>query len=129
MLPKNNRTEARATQRRCDSAQSTMGLYPRYKVPMMRSAMVMSWLIFLFKNKADIIGTYVRDKIKAPKIAKLTVWAMGRNIFPSMPPSAIIGKYTIKMIITPKAADLKMACAEIFTSSSMACWLITSPFR
>ena len=31
--------------------------------------------------------------------------------------------------MTPKAADWKMACEETVTSSSISCWLNTSPFR
>ena len=44
-------------------------------------------------------------KIKAPTSAKPTVWAMGRNILPSMPVSDKMGTNTTKMISTPKAAE------------------------
>ncbi|MNR54075.1 hypothetical protein D3C85_1741990 [compost metagenome] len=59
-----------------------------------------------FKTRADIIGTYVSDNTKAPRIAKETVCAIGPNIFPSIPTKARIGKYTIRMIISPNAALL-----------------------
>ena len=56
-LPDNNNTEAITTSLRFRKAQSTIGLYPRYKKFIIRSAIVTSWLIFLFRNIADTIGT------------------------------------------------------------------------
>ena len=56
-LPDSNSTEAMTTSLRFRNAQSTIGLYPRYKKFMMRSAIVTSWLIFLLRNIADTIGT------------------------------------------------------------------------
>ena len=58
----------------------------------------------LLKTKDVIIGTYVSESMNAPKIAKETVCAIGPNILPSIPTNAKIGKYTIKMMISPKAA-------------------------
>ena len=49
-------------------------------------------VIFLDKNIEEIIGTYVNESTNAPRIAKITVCAMGLNIFPSMPTNAKIGK-------------------------------------
>ena len=37
------------------------------------------------------MGTYVIERMKAPKMAKNTVSAIGRNILPSMPVNVIIG--------------------------------------
>ncbi|MNG15869.1 hypothetical protein D3C84_997250 [compost metagenome] len=48
--------------------------------------------VFLDKNMALIIGTYVSESINAPAIAKPTVIAIGLNIFPSVPIKARIGK-------------------------------------
>ena len=55
---------------------------------------------------------YVRDKMNAPRIAKLTVWAMGLNILPSMPTSANIGRYTIRIMISPNAAEVLILDAD-----------------
>ena len=57
-----------------------------------------------FKNKADIIGTYVRQRNIAPIIANMNVSAIGLNILPSMPSRANMGKNTISIINCPKKA-------------------------
>ena len=50
-------------------------------------------------------------------MANITVCAIGLNILPSMPTKAKIGMYTIKMMISPKAAELLIFIAAIFTCS------------
>ena len=39
-------------------------------------------------------------------MANETVCAIGPNIFPSIPTKAKIGRYTIKIIISPKAVEM-----------------------
>ena len=68
--------------------------------------------IFLFKNNALAMGTYVSDNIKAPIMAKNIVIAMGRNILPSIPARVMSGTYTIIIIISPKAAEWRIFDAE-----------------
>ena len=51
-------------------------------------------------------GISVSDSTKAPPRASMTVMAMGWNIFPSIPVSARIGRYTSVMISTPKNIGL-----------------------
>ena len=53
--------------------------------------------------------------MRAPKKAKLTVCAMGRNILPSIPVKAKIGMYTMRMIVTPKTADLPTRLVALLT--------------
>ncbi len=45
-------------------------------------------------------------------MAKETVCAMGLNILPSTPTNARIGKYTIKIMISPKAAEFLILEAD-----------------
>ena len=54
--------------------------------------------------------------MNAPRIAKATVvpWF---NIFPSIPTNASIGRYTIRIIYSPKAADVLIFDADSYTSS------------
>ncbi len=49
----------------------------------------------------------------------MTVWAIGRNILPSMPTSARMGMYTIRMMISPKAAELRILMELSVTSASI----------
>ena len=44
------------------------------------------------RNSDASAGTSVSDSTNAPASAKSTVIAIGRNIFPSVPPSARIGR-------------------------------------
>jgi hypothetical protein len=48
--------------------------------------------VSLLKNKAAAIGTQVSERMNAPNMAKPTVWAIGRNILPSMPTNERIGR-------------------------------------
>ena len=66
--------------------------------------------------------------MNAPRIAKPTVLAIGVNIFPSTPTKARIGKYTIKIMISPKAALLLIFDAEVNTSLSISVW-VNASFR
>src|SRR5690349_11862381 len=50
-------------------------------------------------------GMNVRARTSAPASANNTVIAIGTNIFPSMPVSERIGRYTMAMIATPKASE------------------------
>ncbi|MNS72844.1 hypothetical protein D3C72_1062640 [compost metagenome] len=56
-------------------------------------------------------------------MAKPTVCAIGRNILPSTPTNVRMGMYTIRMMISPNAALVRMREAETKTSSSISCWL------
>ena len=44
------------------------------------------------RNREASAGTSVSESTNAPASAKSTVMAMGRNIFPSVPPRARIGR-------------------------------------
>ena len=79
------------------------------------SLMVSFVEIFFDKNIEEIIGTYVNESTNAPRIAKITVCAMGLNILPSMPTSAKIGRYTTRMMICPKTALLLNFDADSYT--------------
>ena len=57
----------------------------------MRSLKLRVWLVSRGRKSAHIMGTYVRLSSNAPRMAKLTVMAMGRNILPSMPTSVRMG--------------------------------------
>ena len=56
-----------------------------------------------FRNNEASTGMIVRAQISEPTRANTTVIAIGRNIFPSMPRRAMIGRYTMVMVITPNA--------------------------
>ena len=58
----------------------------------MRSLKLRLCSVFLLKNRAEAIGIHVNDRMNAPKMAKATVCAIGRNILPSMPTSAKSGR-------------------------------------
>ena len=49
-------------------------------------------------------GINVRDRTIDPNRAKITVSAIGRKSFPSVPSSARIGRYTTAMINSPNWA-------------------------
>ncbi len=85
----------------------------------MRSEKLGLCLIFLLKNKELIIGMYVRESKNAPNKAKATVCAIGLNIFPSMPSSVKIGKYTIRMMICPNTALFIILPAALSTVLSI----------
>jgi hypothetical protein len=55
--------------------------------------------------------------MNAPMTAKPTVIAIGLNIFPSVPTNAKIGMYTIKIMISPNAALLRIFEADLYTSA------------
>ena len=61
--------------------------------------------------------------MSAPNMAKPTVCAIGRNILPSTPTRVRIGIYTIRMMISPKAALVRILEADTNTSSSISSWL------
>ena len=73
-------------------APRRIGAYSLWKKSIILSAKVFLCEIFFDKNKADIMGMYVRESINAPMMAKLTVSAIGLNIFPSIPCSERMGK-------------------------------------
>ena len=70
-------------------------------------------------NRAEAIGTHVRESIAAPISANDTTCAIGRNILPSIPTSAMMGIYTIRMMICPKVAELIIRLADSNTCSSI----------
>ena len=53
-------------------------------------------------------------------MASITVCAMGLNIFPSIPTKARIGMYTIRIMISPKAAELLIFLEAVNTSPSIS---------
>ena len=63
------------------------------------------------KSKLASTGISVIDSTSEPAKAKITVNAIGRNSFPSMPSSVRIGKYTIMMISSPKSVGLRTSTA------------------
>ena len=84
--------------------------------------------------KAEIAaGTKVSDRIIEATSAKITVSAIGLNIFPSTPVKVKIGKYTIVIIITPKRLGLitSVALSKVVSRRSVKesflpnniCWL------
>jgi hypothetical protein len=60
----------------------------------------------LRKNDAST-GIAVNERISEPVRAKITVRAIGRNIFPSTPSRASSGRWTSVMIATPKTTGLR----------------------
>ena len=72
----------------------------------------------LRKNDAST-GVAVSERISEPISAKTTVNAIGRNIFPSTPSSARIGRWTIVMIATPKTTGLRTSSVALRTTSTV----------
>jgi hypothetical protein len=68
-----------------------IGLYQFWILSINLSEKLFLKLIVLLKNNEDATGTHVSESSSAPIMAKETVWAMGLNIFPSIPMSERIG--------------------------------------
>ena len=67
-------------------------------------------------------GVAVSDSSSEPVSAKMTVSAIGRNIFPSTPCSARIGRCTIVMIATPKTTGRRTSSVARRTTSRARCF-------
>ena len=85
-------TDEVMTAHRQRRARRRMGSYDQCRKAITRSARVTLVDSSLLRNRsAVIIGTYVVDRMKAPRTANITVSAIGRNILPSMPTSTRMG--------------------------------------
>src|SRR5687767_11074973 len=88
----------------------------------MRSEIFLLCWGFLLRKAALIMGTYVSESMNAPRMAKATVCAIGLNIFPSTPTSARMGRYTIRIMISPNAAEFLIFDEDSYTSASISDW-------
>ena len=88
---------------------------------------VSSCLDFARTNHKASRGVTVTARRSDPARARMTVSAIGRNIFPSIPVSAKIGTYTRMMMPTARVMGRRTSRPAAWISLSLSSWLM-APF-